>query len=40
LPDPCDLHGAGKTKKTSMMKLFGPQEKQQNNTPVKKRLTF
>jgi penicillin-binding protein 1A len=40
VPDPCDLHGAGKTKKTSMMKLFGPQEKQQNNTPVRKRLTF
>ncbi|HAJ80680.1 MAG TPA: hypothetical protein DCO75_13025, partial [Fibrobacteres bacterium] len=33
LPVPCDLHGAGKTKKTNLMKLFGPQEKQQNNTP-------
>jgi penicillin-binding protein 1A len=40
LPDPCDMHGAGKIKKTNIMQLFGPQEKEQKKTPVKKRLTF
>jgi penicillin-binding protein 1A len=40
LPAPCDVHGPGKTKKSNMMKLFGPQEKQETKMPAKKRLTF
>jgi penicillin-binding protein 1A len=40
LPDPCDMHGAGKAKRTNVMQLFGPREKQQPKTPIKKRLTF
>ena len=40
LPDPCDMHGAGRTKQTNIMRLFGPQEKEQKKTPIKKRLTF
>jgi penicillin-binding protein 1A len=40
LPAPCDVHGPGKTKKSNMMKLFGPQEKHETKVPAKKRLTF
>jgi penicillin-binding protein 1A len=40
LPDPCDMHGAGKAKNTNMMKIFGPQEKEEKKTPIKKRLSF
>ncbi len=40
LPDPCDMHGPGKTKKSNIMKLFGPEEKHEAKVPAKKRLTF
>jgi penicillin-binding protein 1A len=40
LPEPCDMHGSGRTKKTNFTQLFGPLEKDQKKTPVKKRLTF
>lgn len=40
LPEPCDIHGQGKSKKSNMMKLFGPQEKHETKVTVKKRLTF
>ena len=40
LPEPCDMHGAGKAKATNMIQLFGPQEKQDKKVPTKKRLSF
>ena len=40
VPEPCDLHGAGRVKKSNMMHLFGPQEKQEKIAPTKKRLSF
>jgi hypothetical protein len=40
LPESCDMHGAGKIKKTNIGRLFGPEEKEQKKTSVKKRLTF
>jgi penicillin-binding protein 1A len=40
LPEPCDLHGAGRAKKADMMQYFGPQEQQDKSVPVKKRLSF
>jgi hypothetical protein len=40
LPEPCDMHGAGKSKSANLMKLFGPQEKQETKVPAKKRLAF
>jgi penicillin-binding protein 1A len=40
LPEPCDMHGLGKAKKTNMMQIFGPQEKQEKQVPAKKRLSF
>jgi penicillin-binding protein 1A len=39
-PEHCDLHGPGKSKKSNIAKLFGPQEKHESKVPVKKRLTF
>ncbi len=40
LPEPCDMHGAGRAKKADMMQYFGPQDQQEKTVPVKKRLSF
>jgi penicillin-binding protein 1A len=40
LPEPCDMHGAGRAKKSDVMQFFGPQEKQEKSVPAKKRLSF
>jgi penicillin-binding protein 1A len=40
MPEPCDMHGAGRAKKTDVMQFYDTQEKQEKTVPVKKRLSF